>query len=976
MNIDYLLNVNEDGAEGNPIFFSENDIYFNWDKWLTGESHILFVDGLSGSGKSTLAKKLANQYDAEYVEIDVIAFKIVGQKAVDRGHCNYDYIRDQDPFLWKYMKFKHIPPDFLAHLSIDDQFRHTDKEEEYKREEIDKYIHWLCFEQKEKVVIEGGHAGVTITRHPENYENFPIVFKGTSLSKSVLRRMIRAGKKGKFYTPWRWFSIIKIQYFGYMWPEVNEARKKILDGQEDKMIYVKEYYTIDDMVQFMEECRQWIEDKFTPKPPKKPVNEGSMKFGTIDLDIGKEKDTLHHKAKDKTKVPGGIKDFKDFCQKIKDPFMSMRWFIKNKIKWTPNGGSNDHPFQWPDWLIKQKMGNCFDQTIFMHYYCLKKRIEHKMFLITWIADNGQGSGHAVPVFKKGNYCYIWFYLRPGVGHVAGPFRNWDECQKMMNQYFLFYMNRCFGSPCDVYSSYLDEHDMKEFDQYYGDRKILQSEYIMEGLGKHMRSSHMLKIKANGFTFPNPALPIYDAVIYAYKMLMFSNKIIPLWDDEDIKKEEAMLVNEATGYNIYTKSYRNFKEFCKAMPTVQDVLNWYKTNKISGKTIKNGSTGPFIWPDEILEKKKAICFDTALFVYYYCKSKNIPSSILRIAGYYRGSAGELEVSGHGVGICKINGSWFAFDYFGSEPELASMFGPYPTVEDLTKAYKKRYRSLLEYREIKLEGGIASYVFTKEDLDKFDKIYGLKIGRDAFTYTIKGCYNARDREALKNGNYNLLDVILYQANVFRRLKDMFYNEAAIKLDKQGGYIDKYGNYKIKNSSTYDGMYTDVNEKEWLKKIKFKKLKDDKYSAKPQPVIYFGDEDFRARCEVIVFKDNKILIDRGKNRAGFGYSFPGGGIDPKESIATGARRECEEEALIYPKHIQFMNIAYKERFNNGVYNVGAISFVCVAEYGKSFSGKIADEDKDEFADRATWEDYRTANLGEPHKLAIERYLNKGVD
>lgn len=975
MNIDYLLNVNEDGAEGNPIFFSENDIYFNWDKWLTGESHVLFVDGLSGSGKSTLAKKLANQYDAEYVEIDVIAFKIVGQKAIDRGHCNYDYIRDQDPFLWKYMKFKHIPPDFLAHLSIDDQFRHTNKEEEYKRQEIDKYIHWLCFEQKEKVVIEGGHAGVTITRHPENYENFPIVFKGTSLSKSVLRRMIRAGKKGNFYTPWRWFSIIKIQYFGYMYPEVNEARKKILDGQEDKMIYIKEYYTIDDRVQFVKEVREWIEDKFTPKPPKKPVNEGSMKFGTIDIDIGKEKDTLHHKAKDKTKVPGGIKDFKDFCQKIKDPFMSMRWFIKNKIKWTPNGGSNDHPFQWPDWLIKQKMGNCFDQTIFMHYYCLKKRIEHKMFLITWIADNGQGSGHAVPVFKKGNYCYIWFYLRPGVGHVAGPFRNWDECQKMMNQYFLFYMNRCFGSPCDVYSSYLDEHDMKEFDQYYGDRKILQSEYIIEGLGKHMRSSHMLKIKVNGFTFPNPALPIYDAVIYAYKMLMFSNKIVPLWDDEDIKKEEAMLVNEATGYNIYTKSYRNFKEFCKAMPTVQDVLNWYKINKI--KSSEPNSTGPFIWPDEILEKKKAICYDTALFAYYYCRHKKIEATLVRVAVfYYEGD--ELCCMGHIVCLFKQRkNNWHIFDYQCKIPEFSTLFGPYPSKEDCVREYKKLYQKWGIRAFGKLEGNCFGYIYTDEEAREHDRIYGLKIGRDAFAFK-KGSKSmcSRDRKSLMRGNSTMLEKVRDKFTEIKTVINNFFSESAVKLDKQGGYTDKYGNYKILSSSTYDGMYTNVDEKEWLKKVKYKKLKDDKYSAKPQPVIYFGDEDFRARCEVIVFKDNKVLLDRGRNRAGFGYNFPGGGIDPRESIVHGARRECEEEALIYPKHIQFMNIAYRERFSNGVYNVGAISFVCVAEYGRSFSGKIADEDKDEFADRAIWEDYRTANLGEPHKLAIERYLNKGVD
>lgn len=199
---------------------------------------------------------------------------------------------------------------------------------------------------------------------------------------------------------------------------------------------------------------------------------------------------------------------------------------------------------------------------------------------------------------------------------------------------------------------------------------------------------------------------------------------------------------------------------------------------------------------------------------------------------------------------------------------------------------------------------------------------------------------------------------------------FNEEVSKMVK-----DKYGNWKVKSpNSTYIGMDDKADEKKYLARVEFVKLKDDKYSAKPQPVIWFGDDDYRARCEVLIIRDNCVLLDRGKHRANMMYSLPGGGIDPKEDIARGAARECEEEANVVPKHIQYMNIAWREEYPKPkIYNSGAISFVCVAEYGREYTGKVAKEDKDEFADRAQWEEIDKANLSEPHKLAINRYRSQ---
>ena len=199
---------------------------------------------------------------------------------------------------------------------------------------------------------------------------------------------------------------------------------------------------------------------------------------------------------------------------------------------------------------------------------------------------------------------------------------------------------------------------------------------------------------------------------------------------------------------------------------------------------------------------------------------------------------------------------------------------------------------------------------------------------------------------------------------------------KVDKDGWYTDKYGNRKLKGDSYYVGMDTNADEKKWKKKIIFKAFDKgvDQYShGKPQPTIIIDGKAYRARSEVIVMDGNKILVDTTKNRGGLGYTFPGGGIDPGESFIQNARRECEEEALIIPKRIHYVNIAWMMNYTSSIMHDGAISFVCVAEKGSNFKGKVSTHDKDEFADNSIWIDYRRlVNLSPPHRVAIERFLN----
>ena len=323
-----------DESKDTPWIMSQDDIYIGYDRWKNKDSNILFVTGISGSGKSTIAQKIAKRDHATYVELDHLAFMITGNKAKEKGRLNWDYISDKDDTLYMYMRKTGKSPDYLVNIGdiTPKNPMRSKKDEAILVDEIENYIRFLI-RTGNRYVICGGYVANILVKCPD-LRDYPVVFKGTSISKAFYRRCIRDG-----------ITIDKMairvrQYKGIV-SDMNKARNIMLD---------KDYETI----------------------PEEDIQEATN-----------------------IKVPSGINNFKDFCSKIKNPEMAMKWFVKNKVRWTKGG--NDNPFQWPDQLIKDKMGNCFDQSVFMHYFLKHKRISHKLFFITWEGkDKNIATGHVIP----------------------------------------------------------------------------------------------------------------------------------------------------------------------------------------------------------------------------------------------------------------------------------------------------------------------------------------------------------------------------------------------------------------------------------------------------------------------------------------------------------------------------------------------------------------------------------------------------
>lgn len=220
------------GYKPQPIIFSDDDTYINYDKWKSGEYKTVLVTGLSGGGKSSLSKKLAEKFNAYYVEIDVISFKIGILKA---HRANWEYIEKNDKYLYKFLKEKNLPPTIML------QFK--DYQDPKKSKIIDQYIYWLCFERddldKNRVVIEGGDVAVALSNIKE-LSDLPIIIKGTSLAKSLLRRMQRTLNSDNhendiFYILKLIFNGTYYSQYSKMYPEVDNARKAIMNQEYEEI---------------------------------------------------------------------------------------------------------------------------------------------------------------------------------------------------------------------------------------------------------------------------------------------------------------------------------------------------------------------------------------------------------------------------------------------------------------------------------------------------------------------------------------------------------------------------------------------------------------------------------------------------------------------------------------------------------------------------------------------------------------------
>ena len=171
---------------------SKPNLELNVDAFYEGEDNVLLITGISGGGKSTLAKLLAEEHDAEIINLDIIQrYYIDGPEAV---HA------------WNEEKFQRHG---IQVHEFDNEFYQTHpripwgkipKEEAWAKTD---YIPWLIdrcrMEKGRRFIIEGSSIAYM---DPMKLAGVPLIIVGTGALKAQWRRNLRLTKNRSNLGEW------------------------------------------------------------------------------------------------------------------------------------------------------------------------------------------------------------------------------------------------------------------------------------------------------------------------------------------------------------------------------------------------------------------------------------------------------------------------------------------------------------------------------------------------------------------------------------------------------------------------------------------------------------------------------------------------------------------------------------------------------------------------------------------------------
>ena len=153
----------------------QKDVYYNKDKFDSGEINICFITGLSGSGKTTLSKKLSGD-NIEHYELDDVLYNyaFTDNQLKEYGDLIYSY-------------FKGIGSKYRFREKV--EFLDNKIEDSLIKGFVKYAIDYTKSHKDRKFIIEG--VELFWKFRAEHFKNYAVIIKGTSANMSRLRASIR-----------------------------------------------------------------------------------------------------------------------------------------------------------------------------------------------------------------------------------------------------------------------------------------------------------------------------------------------------------------------------------------------------------------------------------------------------------------------------------------------------------------------------------------------------------------------------------------------------------------------------------------------------------------------------------------------------------------------------------------------------------------------------------------------------------------
>lgn len=207
------------------------------------------------------------------------------------------------------------------------------------------------------------------------------------------------------------------------------------------------------------------------------------------------------------------KSMEDFCYKF-DTFQDVvTWFQANGVRW-PKYKERDKEgpvdwmgeVHWPEDILRDKTGNCFDQALFVYYFCKYHGIPCRIYRFSRYYDpTGTSkestlycSTHFVTILKQLPGYYVFSYHGKH-NDTSGPYESYEKAvekyEEHLLQMFMMLVAAQNGNEgmnviskdknmCRIIkrNGYFTEDDMAFFDKTYGDKRLTQIEYIEKSQG--------------------------------------------------------------------------------------------------------------------------------------------------------------------------------------------------------------------------------------------------------------------------------------------------------------------------------------------------------------------------------------------------------------------------------------------------------------------------------------------------------------
>ena len=202
------------------VLLNEDDIYYNKDKFDSGEINLCFITGHSGSGKSTMGRSMQGD-KVEHYELDDLS--------CIKDHFTMDNLKEYGDLIYSYFKGpgKRF---YITFKELKDRNIPSTQYEDIMYPEFVKYaMQYAKLHKDRKYVIEGvwlfenGDNGSPMFQ-PEQFKDYAFYIKGTSMIVSKYRAVMRDSKDNNKPISRAFNSIRDFAFKNWKWYNFNEKQ--------------------------------------------------------------------------------------------------------------------------------------------------------------------------------------------------------------------------------------------------------------------------------------------------------------------------------------------------------------------------------------------------------------------------------------------------------------------------------------------------------------------------------------------------------------------------------------------------------------------------------------------------------------------------------------------------------------------------------------------------------------------------------